>query len=78
MKTFNKENLVYFLQKEENWGYSKFRKCVQRAYMDESIEKYIIGDDVVFCQGANRKAVVPKDIVVDILGIRLDLLVYVA
>lgn len=65
----NEENLLYFLEKEANWGSSKFRKTLQKAYMSISIDKYIIGDNVIFQQGSRRKVVIPKDIVEDVIGI---------
>ena len=73
MKNLKQENLVFYLQKEENWGANKFRKCVQKAYISEKVEKYLVGTNVVFQQGFNRKAVIPVDIVEDILGIAVEL-----
>lgn len=73
MKTLKQENLVFYLQNEGNWGASKFRKCVQKAYISETVEKYLVGTNVVFQQGFNRKAVIPVDIVEDILGITIEL-----
>ncbi len=71
-KFINNENLVYFLG-GENFGSFRFRKLLQKAYMSENVLKYIVGNNVIFEQGANRKVEVPIDIVEDILGIIPDL-----
>lgn len=71
-KMLNNENLIYFLG-GENFGSFRFRKLLRKAYMSEGVEKYIVGNDVVFQQGAGRKVEVPVDIVEDILGIVPDL-----
>ena len=71
-KFFNQENLLYFLVKEDNWGTYKFRKILQKAYMSETVEKYIVGRNVIFQQGAGRKVSIPIDIVEDILGVVSD------
>ena len=75
MKTniLKKENLLYYLGSEVNFGSSRFRKCLQKAYMSESIDKYLVGNNVVFKQGSGRTVYVPRDIVEDIIGISIDL-----
>ena len=75
MKTniLKKENLLYYLGSEVNFGSSRFRKCLQKAYMSESIDKYLVGNNVVFKQGSGRTVYIPRDIVEDIIGISIDL-----
>lgn len=71
-RRLNEENLVYFLG-GENFGSFRFRKLLQKAYMSENVLKYIVGNNVIFQQGAGRKVLVPIDIVQDIIGIIPDL-----
>ena len=40
---------------------------------DENVEKYIVGSNVIFQQGAGRNILVPIDIVQDIIGIIPDI-----
>lgn len=72
MRRLNEENLVYFLG-GENFGSFRFRKLLQKAYMSENVEKYIVGSNVIFQQGAGRNILVPIDIVQDIIGIIPDI-----
>ena len=49
-RRLNEENLVYFLG-GENFGSFRFRKLLQKAYMSENVEKYIVGRNIIFQQG---------------------------
>lgn len=71
-KMFKKEEVLEILKKG-SFGSQKFRKAVERAYMSENIVKYVIGKNVHFEQGSGREAIVPYDIVEDIIGTNLDL-----
>lgn len=66
---FKKDVEVLEVLKGGEYGSSSFRRAVEKAYMSDSFEKYMIGNNVYFEQGSGRIAVVPKDIVEDILGV---------
>ncbi len=69
---FKKEETMEILKRGE-FGSNKFRKAVQKAYSDFKIEKYQKGKNVVFEQGSGRVALVPVDIVEDIIGTKVEL-----
>lgn len=69
-KNLKKEGILEVL-KGEKFGSYKFRRAIEKAYMDESFIKYIIKNNVCFEQGSGRVAYVPVDIVEDIIGTEL-------
>ena len=66
-KNLKKRELLDVL-KGASYGSHKFRRAVEKAYMDDSFIKYIINNNVCFEQGSGRIAYVPLDIVEDIIG----------
>ncbi|MBO5478031.1 MAG: hypothetical protein J6A15_09830 [Clostridia bacterium] len=72
-KIFRKgnEDLLETLR-NESYGSRKFEKAVQKAYMSNSFDKYLVGTNLVFEQGANRRVSIPADIVEDIIGVELQ------
>jgi len=73
MKILRKRKDTFEILMEGNYGSSKFRKAVQKAYMDISFTKYKVRDMVVFNQGAYRGVAIPLDIVEDIIGVKLEI-----
>lgn len=69
---FKKEETMEILKRGE-FGSSKFRKTVEKAYSDFKIEKYQKGENVIFEQGSGRVASVPVDIVESIIGTKVEL-----
>ncbi|MGN1012428.1 MAG: hypothetical protein ACI4ON_01185 [Clostridia bacterium] len=71
-KNFKNEE-VFKVLKGASYGSHKFRRAVEKAYMDDRFIKYIINNSVCFEQGSGRVAYVPLDIVEDIIGTELAL-----
>ncbi len=73
VKKLLKEGKIIEVLKMASFGSTEFRKAVQKAYMSNDYEKYIVGKDVCFEQGSGRVAKVPMDIVEDIIGTAMQL-----
>lgn len=67
-----KKDLIKALngEKRNSLGYLR---TVEKAYMDFSIDKYLVGDNVVFEQGSGRKALVHVSIVEEAIGCKVQL-----
>lgn len=67
-----KKDVIKKLQ-EENRNSFKYLKAIRKAYLDFSIEGYIVGDNVIFEKGANRSVSIPIEIVEEAIGMEVSL-----
>lgn len=58
---------------EGKYDSRRFKRAVETAYLDSSFTLFIKDNNVIFEQGSGRIAVIPLDIVKDIIKVKIDL-----